>query len=481
MLLLLVTYTAVSTAVNSQGAVLGFSIGPVDIYAFDLLMLAAVVLLLREATLRQGQPIPSANRTVIALVLVYCAYQIAVVLPVSVVFHGLEPIAVTRQLESRFALMLIPFVYLVGLKYMSPQRLVRWVNVAAVCLAFFALYKYATVGITGWQEGDTFRLRELWGGATLLFGFLILTSLFLRRPSALAYVLALLGLLGMALTNHRSGYVALFLTVPPLLVNSRRLGRRAAIILLVAASATLLLFAVSPKARDSVIYSFRTMLNPTADKSTRDRVDRSRLGWDYFVANPLGDYQWSGRYYLVDLGPDAFEPHNFVIALLASQGIVGFTLVAGMIVTTARVGWRNRRDDLMSAVMLAYFAFYLLFCLFNTNLLNINNVVLLILPIALILARNATLTEEASVADPSVTGVGLDRPLPPNTSVPQGPAAAVGAGGATTLSETASTRRIDSRKSRTWLFIRNLAKVVEDADTSGDRRVLPNGTGHPRM
>jgi O-antigen ligase len=417
-LLVLVVYTAVTTAVNSGGGALGFSIGPVAVSLSDLLLLLAVVLLMREATLRQGQPIPSANRTVIALVLGYCAYQIAVVLPIAVVFHGLDPTAVARQLTNRVALMLIPFVYLVGLKYVSPQRIVSWVNVAAVCLAFFALYKYATAGITGWQDpGAAFRLRELWGGACLLFGFLILTSLFLRRPSAFAYVMALLGLLGMTLTNHRSAYVALLLTVPPLLVNSRRLGRRAAIILLVAASATLLLFAVSPKARDSVVYSLRTMLNPTADKTAQDRVDRSRLGWDYFVANPLSDFQWSGRYYLVDVGPADFEPHNFVIQLLAQQGIVGFTLFAGMIVATARIGWRNRRDDHMSAVMLAYFAFYLLFCLFNTNLLNTNNVVLLILPVALILARNATLAEEASVAEPSVAGVGLDRPLPANTSV----------------------------------------------------------------
>ncbi len=294
-LLVLVAYTAVSTAVNAEGAIMGFSIGPINVYLSDLLLLVAVVLLLREATLRQGQPIPSANRTVIALVLGYFAYQIAVVLPIAVIFHGLDPIAVARQLSNRVVLVLIPFVYLVGLKYVSPQRIVTWVNVAAVCLALFAFYKYATVGITGWNEGETFRLRELWGGATLLFGFLILTSLFLRRPTIVSYVMALVGLLGMALTNHRSAYVALLFTVPALLVNSGRLGRRTAIIVLVAASATLLLFTLSPMARDSVIYSLRTMLNPTADGSAYDRVDRPRLAWDYFVANPLGDYQWSGR------------------------------------------------------------------------------------------------------------------------------------------------------------------------------------------
>jgi len=412
----LVACGAVSTAVDAQAGVLGFGVGPVYLYLFDLLLLVAVVLLVREATLGRGQPIPSANRTVIALVLGYCLYQIAVVLPVAVVFHGLEPITVARQLENRVALILIPFVYLVGLKYVSPQRIVSWVNMAAVGLACFGLYKYATAGITGYGSGDAFRMKEISGGGALAFGFLILTSLFLRRPSAFAYVLAVLGLLGIALTNHRSAYVALLFTVPPLLVNTHRLGKRVAVILLVAATGTVLLFSVSPTARDSVIYSFRTMLNANGDQTARDRVDRSRLGWDYFVENPLGDYVWSGRFYLVDV-EYGFEPHNFVIQLLGQQGIVAFALFAGMIVTTARIGWRNRRDDPMSAVMLALLAFYLLFCLFNTSLLNINNVVLLILPVALILGRNATLAEEASAAEPSVAGVGLDRPLSANASV----------------------------------------------------------------
>jgi O-antigen ligase len=416
-LVLLVVFTAVSIAVGAGGVVLGFRFGPIDVYVFDLLLLAATILLMREATLKQGQPIPSANRTVLMLVAFYCAYQLVVVLSVAVVFHDLDPIAVVRQLESRLALLLIPFVYLVGLKYVSAQVLIRWVNAAAVCLALYALYRYATVGITGWQDPDAeFRLRGLWGGASLLFGFLVLTSLFLRRPGVTAFVLTLVGLVGIGLTNHRSAYVALFVTVTPLLLRSQRLGKRVFIILLVATSAALLLFSVSSTARDSVVYSLRTMLNPTADSSAWDRVDRSRLGWEYFVAHPLGDYQWSGRYYLVDVGPYAFEPHNFVIQLLGQQGIVGFTLVTGLFVATAGIGWRNRQADPVSAVMLAYLVFYLVFCFFNTNLLNINNVALLILPIALILARNAALTEAPDSAASPIAGAMRDREL--NASSP---------------------------------------------------------------
>ena len=120
-LVLLVASTAVSMAFEASGSLLQFSAGPINVNLFDLLLLLAAALLVREATLKRGQVIPAGNRTVLALVLGYCAYQVAVVLPVAVVVHGFEPISVARLLENRMALMLVPFVYLVGLKYMTPS------------------------------------------------------------------------------------------------------------------------------------------------------------------------------------------------------------------------------------------------------------------------------------------------------------------------------------------------------------------------
>jgi O-antigen ligase len=231
-----------------------------------------------------------------------------------------------------------------------------------------------------------------------------------------AYLTALIGIIGIALTNHRSGYVALFLTIPPLLINSRRMARRAILGAVVILTAALLLLAVSPATRESVLYSFDTLVNPTADTSARDRVDRSKLGWDYFVAHPLGDYQWNQSYYLVYVGPDNFEPHNFVIQLLGQQGIVGFAFFAGLVVATARIGWRNRRDR-VSAVMLAYLAFYLIFCLFNTNLLSLDNVMLLIVAAGVILAQNAALQGSLEFTESARAAAPADRLLRPGDSV----------------------------------------------------------------
>ena len=260
--------------------ILGFGIGPVNVYLSDLLLALAVVLVIREATLRPGQPIPPANRPVIALVLAYCAYQVAVVLPVAVLFYGLDPIAVVRQLTIRVALVLIPFVYLVGLKYVSPQRVVSWVNVAAVVSSLLRALQVRDRGNYRGAAGRRLPTTRALGRSRLLFGFLILTSLFLRRPALLAYLLALLGLLGRALDQS-----SLRLCRPSLhgAAPARRTHIGSASVprssLLVGSSVSAVR-RVFDRPRQCRRISLHTMLNPTADKTASDRVDRSeaRMG-----------------------------------------------------------------------------------------------------------------------------------------------------------------------------------------------------------
>ena len=60
--------------------------------------------------------------------------------------------------------------------------------------------------------------------------------------------------------------------------------------------------------------------------------------------------------------------------------------------------WRNRSADRLSAVMLAAFAFYLVFSLFNTTLLTSRNILMLAVPAGIIMRRDAELrvrSEEA--------------------------------------------------------------------------------------
>jgi len=396
-LVALIAYSAVAMALQLSINLVQLSAGPVNVYLFDLLLMPALLLLLVEALSTHGRCMPAANRTVVFLVVGYCAYQIAVILPVGVIFHDLTPITVVRDVENRVALILIPFVYLVGLKHTSARRVVLLVNISAALLALFVMYRYGTVGPVDVQAGTTggLRLRALWGGATLLFAFLVLTSIFLARPSLVSYAAAGLGLVGITLTNHRSGYLALIVVVVPLVFHFRHASKRIVILVLLVASSAVLLLTASAAIRESTFYSLQTMLNPSADRNAIDRVDRAKLGFDYFMANPLGDFSWSHRHYLVYLARGDFEPHNFVAQILSEQGIVGFAFIAAICFTLMAIAWRNRADR-MSAVMLACLVFYLLFCLFNTNILNVWNIMLLAVPAGVILDRSAAPTGQAS-------------------------------------------------------------------------------------
>jgi O-antigen ligase len=392
----LLAYTALAMALEwVLDDTLAFGAGPVTVYAFDVLLLVSLLLLFRQTLQADGLGSPPGNRSVVLLILAYCAYQLVVILPIAVVLYDLNPISVGRDLVSRISLVLIPFVYLVVLKYVSAQRLILLVNVVAVLLALFVLYRYATVGAL-YDSG--FRLRQVWGGATLLFAFLILTSVFLVRPSLAAYCAALLGLVGLVMTNHRSGYVALFAVAVPLFFHFRRASVRVVTIIAVVAASAVVVLMMSSTVRESAGYSLRTMLDSGADSTAQDRIERSRLGLAYFAEHPLGDYAWSHRYYLVDFGAEDFEPHNFVAQVLAKQGLVGLVLILAMCFAIARIGWRNRSADRTSVVMLACFLFYLVFCLFNTNLLNQWNVMLLVVPAALILQRNTVLSQSTPAA-----------------------------------------------------------------------------------
>jgi len=184
---------------------------------------------------------------------------------------------------------------------------------------------------------------------------------------------------------------------------TRRVVLTIAVIVFVGAG----VYFAAPSVRESAAYSLRTMFNPSADTNATDRVERSRLGFDYFVKHPFGDYIWNQRYYLVNVDYD-FAPHNFVIQLLSIQGIVASLLLFAVFGVTVSIAWRNRRDQ-ASTAMLAYLTFYLVFCLFNTNIDQFENQALFIVVVALILHQNRTLQEAAGMAPAQLRAVDASR------------------------------------------------------------------------
>ena len=388
----LVACTALSMALEPSFVeiVVGY-VGPFSVHIFDLLLLAATCAFLYAVSLHPVTDPSAGNRTALRLIGAYVLYQVVVVMPVAAVVHGVHLGDAYSVLYVRVALVLVPFFYYVGLRHMSPRQVIGLVNLAAAALLLYAVYRYVFIGPVGDYDYGVFRLRILWGGSVLLFGWMVVTGLFLERRSLLGYVMGVGGILGIALVNQRSGYVALICALVAQFFMSLRISWRVVSVMVAVVILGIAMSMASPTFRNNATYSLRTMFNAQADTSAEDRVQRSELAWNYLMTQPLGDYVWTGRYYLVDfgVGTTAFEPHNFVIQALDEQGWISAGLLFAAIGSVLWLGWSLRRKDRIASVMTTYLVFYLAFCLFNTSFGSIENITLFALPAALILYTNS--------------------------------------------------------------------------------------------
>jgi hypothetical protein len=408
----LLVYSALSMALEPGFTYMAaFSLGSHAISFLDLVFLAGLMLLLaKNAFGLRPDEVPE-NRYILWLCLAYIVYQLAVVFPSALLLHGQHPIDVFRDLEVRLELLFIPALYSVVLRYWSVSTIVALVDAVAASLALWVVIRYLTVGGQGYYEGGVFRLRAVWGGASFLFAWLLFTSLFYWPTRLWRFPLAVLGLAGLVLANHRSGILALIAALAVQLVAMRRVTKRAVLALAsIATVGTLVLYA-APSLRANVAYSLSTMLNPNADPTAIDRLSHTSLAWAYFLVHPFGDFIWNQKYYLVNVGQqELFPPHNFVIQLLDTQGIIASLIYFAIIIAVLALAWRNRRDHL-SSVMLAYLTFYLVMCFFNANIDLPENVALFFLPVAIVLHQHRQLwgvARSQTAAGHGITIAGLE-------------------------------------------------------------------------
>jgi len=395
-------FTAVSIAFADEWSfkVIAYA-GPVDISTFDLLFFGAIgIFMVVNAFGIVPERVP-ANRVVLGLCWTYVGYQVFVVLPAAVLLHDLRAIDVVRMQEVRLSVVLIPIAYSVVLRYVRADVVIAIFDAAAVALLVWVLIQHFTGGERGYYEGGVFRLRAVWGGGILLFGWLLLTSLFYWPTRVWRLGLAGLGLLGIALANQRSGLLACATSFVAVMLVMRGVARRALIALaVVGIVAAVFFFTASPTVRQSVGYSVKTVVSASSDQTAQDRVIRSQLGLEYLRSHLLGDYVWTQRFYNVNLGRANFVPHNFIVQLLVTQGVIAAGLYFAIIGASLFLAWRNRGDHL-SAFMLSYLVFYLTFCLLNANIDLRENVSLFYIAVALVLYGNSRLalaSERASVS-----------------------------------------------------------------------------------
>ena len=99
----MVAYTALSMAIQPNFTYLTvFSLGSISVSTFDLVFVTALALLLAHNAVHLRPDPVSANRYLLWLCAAYVIYQLAVVLPLAVVAHGIRPVDALRRVADVF-------------------------------------------------------------------------------------------------------------------------------------------------------------------------------------------------------------------------------------------------------------------------------------------------------------------------------------------------------------------------------------------
>jgi len=366
---------------------------------FQAMIVAAGVLgtgtLLRFA----GDPEPSGTRTLCRILIAYLAVEVLLVVPVALWIGTASLNTIVGAVFVRFCWLLLPVVLAVCADGRARAIAGTVVVVAAACLALWGLYLAATGGGGFYLDGGEMRFRILYGGATLLFAwpFAVALSGATRRR----YVIPLLAvsLVGLTLTNHRSGLIAFAIAGLACLVMSGRLRRLlpwlvpTALIVLVAAL-------VWGEQFGSVFSYTLSRLLDVSSGNGADRLMRWRLAWELFVDRPFNDYVWSWRYYLINLA-QPYQPHNFALEIAVTEGVVGLAFYGSVLWVALRDAWHWGRSDAESRALIGFLVAYLLFSFANANWYLPVSIPLLVGAVGALVARVDVLrkTSAASVAD----------------------------------------------------------------------------------
>jgi O-antigen ligase len=331
------------------------------------------------------------NGMILWWIAAYGAYECAVILPLSIDAAKTLPMtSFINPLGLRLQVFMILFLYW----FVLPTF--RSSSSAAALLSFSSLVPLAIAlldfskGIVGYTDNG--ELRLLWGGVSILYAFVLITNLRLFSHRQTNYFLVAAAGIGIAIANHRSAYLVIcLLAIISLLVTAKsvsRVQRFASLVMGIAAMVAILV--AVPSLGHSVLSRLSTIVD-TNDPNAVDRLSRWGLAWSFFLQSPINGSMLSNQYYAHQLRAE-YAPHNFILELLSTEGIVGTIFYLGLIAWLLRVAYSYRSDPTMWQMFLAV-TFYSCFCLFNANFLGPWNFLELALPCAMIMRRRDILCE----------------------------------------------------------------------------------------
>jgi hypothetical protein len=347
--------------------------------------------LMRIATARER----SGARTTCRVLIVYLAFELLVVIPVAIWLGMAKPTAILSELAARVTWLLFP-VMLALCADAKARRIAGVVAVAAaVCLIAWGLYSAATGGAGWYLEFGDLRYRVLYGGALVLFAwpFVLALSRDISRRSTIP--LLLIPLVGLVLTNMRSGYIAAAIAGLACLVMSKQLRRVVPWFVPAALIAVVVVLLWGHQASDALGYTMSHLLDLSSGNGA-DRVTRDVLAWNFFLRYPFNDYVWSWRYYLVYV-QDPYGAHNFVMDIAVTEGIAGLAFYGSMLWVALRHAWSWARKDTEARILVGYLILYIVFQLANGGWYEPVNMALFVAATAALVAR----TDRLRAADAS--------------------------------------------------------------------------------
>jgi len=326
-----------------------------------------------------------ANKPLLVMIALYLIYQCTLILPLSMGQASTMPLtSFVNPLAIRLQVLLIPFLYW----FVLPSF--RDVSLATKLLCYSSLVPLV-VALSDFAKGivkytDNGELRLVWGGASLLYAFVLITNLRFYSHSRTNLFLAVPAAVGLIIANHRSAYIVTgVVTLMAAILPLRGSRRLAGTISLVAGAAILWIVLLNvPSLEESFVSRVSTSLDAT-DPNAVDRFSRWGLAWNFFLSNPINGSMLSNQYYAIHLRDD-WPPHNFIFELLPTEGIVGTAFYLFLICWVGRVALSYRWDQTMWQMFLVLL-FYVGFCLFNANFLGIGNFLEFAFPCSMIMFR----------------------------------------------------------------------------------------------
>jgi hypothetical protein len=400
-----------AVAMASSGVLpdLGVDAGPFRLTLYDSLIALAFVFSLGDLFRAFVDRKPSITRTMARILFAYMLYLALVVMPVGVGL-GTDVSHVVHGMTVRLAWLLVPTIWALCRNERTMRTAGAIPAVAAAALVVWGLYFAAVGGAGFYYEAGDLRFRVLWGGASLLFAWPFVLALSGAVSTRLAILFAGVSLVGLALTNHRSAFLAFAVAAVFLLVASGRWQRAVVWAVPVALVAVIVGLSAEEQLRRVFGFTAGQLLDFTSGNAA-DRLARWQLAWQAFVSRPFNDYVWSWSYYVVYVR-DAYPPHNFVLEIAVTEGLVGLAFYGSVIWTTLRAGWDWVRRDAIVRALVGYVIAYLTFSLANATLYQLATAPLLVAAIAAIAAR----VEELRV--PAI-GDGADAGIQTGERVPQ--------------------------------------------------------------